>query len=647
MVMQVMRRGRFSGLIKFGFLAILTLGTMGLVLSDVRGVMTDGVGGNDVAKVGGETISLMSFDRTLNRTLPQIGISPQEAYQLGYTRQLLENEMRAQAVQIAAHDVGIEVSREQIARQVAKIINPIAGPDGNKQEVLNQVLRAQGMTEPEFVRQVGRESASGLLTGAITGAFAKPSAEMLEDIYLYENETRDIELIAFPHEEVALEKQPDEAALKTAYEGLKENFAIPESRDIQMMIIDDAAMKEKVDISEDDLRRIYEENKNDYVVQEIRKVEQALIADETKAKEVAQAAREGKSLKEAVTGVMGSEKSYIGDIDFEKDATQPELRAVVFEGTETGKVLDPVKTQLGHHVMIVKKITPPSMKPFSQVREQIRKEELEIKTADQIFEVSATLDDLLAGGASIEDIQKEVPLKLVEFKGLRQTGQDAEGKDLLAEYKDDAGEIVRTAFGLLQDETSQVIQLKDGRYAALHAAAITPKTYKPFEEIRSRLLEQTIASDKAAQNRIAVKAMQERLAKGEATLSALSESLKKPIKAIPDLKKSMEKAPEPLIPSTLGFVFGAKQGEAFVLDIKDGLALAVVTQTSLPKEPDQKALDDLAKKLEEQERNEALNTYVGLKLEKYGARVNESLLRQLYGRSTSSIEYQDTNPGLF
>lgn len=648
MVMQVMRRGRFSGVIKFGFLTLLVLGTFGLVLSDVRGVLTGSAGGSDVAAIGGETISLASFDRTLSRTLPRLGISPQEAYQLGYMSQLLNNELRGYALQIAARETGIEVSRDQIARQVAKIVEPAAGDGGNKQEILEQILRSQGMTEPEFVAQVGRESASGLLSEALAGVIAEPSADMLETLYLFENETRDVELITFPHATYKLEKEPDETALKTAYEGLKENFAIPESRDIDIIVIDDTALKAAIDVTEEEVRKIYDEDKNAFVVQESRKVEQAIVKEADKAQSIAKLTTEGKPLKEAVKEIMGDEKTYLGEIDFEILATQEALRNVVFDGTKNiGKVLGPVETPLGHHIMIVKKITPPSMKPFESVKQQIKKEQLEIKSADQMFEASGTLDDLLASGTAIEDIKKEIPLKIISIKGIRQTGQDSAGKDLLADFKDDASVIIQTSFGLLEGETSPVTELSDGRYAAIHAAAITPKTYKPFEEIKAQLKQQTIDSDKATQNRLTAKALQERINKGEATLSSLSEELKKPIKALSNLKKTGE-APDPLITPTLGFIFAAKEKESFILDIKDGIAVVVVTKTTLPKaSADAKALDELKKKLETDERAEVLEVYVGMKMQDYGISVNEGLLRQFYGaKSLDDATYQDTG-GLF
>ncbi|MCD8497316.1 MAG: hypothetical protein LRZ85_04065 [Alphaproteobacteria bacterium] len=55
----------------------------------------------------------------------------------------------------------------------------------------------------------------------------------------------------------------------------------------------------------------------------------------------------------------------------------------------------------------------------------------------------------------------------------------------------------------------------------------------------------------------------------------------------------------------------------------------------------------LLKKVGDQEKNETVNTFVGLKMEQYGARINDGLLRQIYGRSLDSVEYEDTNPGFF
>jgi peptidyl-prolyl cis-trans isomerase D len=644
-----MRRGRFSGVIKVAFLTLLTLGTFGLVLSDVRGVLSDGtMGSNDVGAVGGEKVSLVSFDRMLNRTLPRIGISAQEAYQLGYVRQLLGQELKGRALEIAARKAGIEVSREQIAKQVSKIIDPIAGDKGNKQEVLEQVLRAQGLSEGEFVSQVGRDSASGLLTGAFSTTVVRPTDAMLKDLYAYENESRTLELIALSNDDYKLAAEPDDAALETAYEGLKENFAIPESRDVTLLILDDTAIKAKVDITDEDLRRIYNEEKDSFATPESRVVEQALLKDEAKAKDIAKAASDGKSLKEAVKTVTGDEKAYVGDIDFEQSATQPELQAVVFDGKNIGKVLGPVKTQLGYHVMIVKKINPPGMKSFDQVKEQIKKDQLEAKSSDQLYESSATLDDLLASSTPIEEIKAQVPLKTVALSGLLQTGKDAGGKDLLTEYKDDASAIVQGAFDMEEGEASPVNQLKDGRYYAIRADKVVAKSYKPFEEIKAQLKEQTIAADKAGENRKQAKALIERLSKGEVTLSALSEELKKPIKSLPGLKKTADSVPEPMIASTLGFVFAAQDKEPFLLDIKGGVAVAVVTHTELPKEPDQKALDALAKKMEEQEKSEAVETYTGVKMEDYGTSVNDALLAQMYGRPASTGNDQGGSaPGMF
>ncbi|HRQ61312.1 MAG TPA: hypothetical protein PLO23_07380, partial [Alphaproteobacteria bacterium] len=286
--------------------------------------------------------------------------------------------------------------------------------------------------------------------------------------------------------------------------------------------------------------------------------------------------------------------------------------------------------------------------PFESVKDGIKKDLLEAKTADQLYEVSTVLDDMLASGASLEEIQAQVPLKITEIKGIGQTGKDKDGKDTLTEsFKDDAGKLIQAAFGLLEGEASPVETLSDGRFAAVQIQAVTPKVYKPYEEVKAALKDQWIAQEKASQNRAQMKLLEERLKKGEATLSKLSEELKKPIKAVTGLKKSTENPEEPLIRSTLGFVFLAKEGEAFVLDVKDGMALAVVTKSTLAKAPDEKALEEARKKLAEQEKGEMINAFTSHAMEDHGYSINEGLLRQIYGRSLSDVEYEDTSAGFF
>ena len=106
MVMQAMRKGKGAGVVKFIFMSLLVLAAGGLVLSDVGGFFRGGIGNNDVAAVGDQNIPITSFDMKLRRTLTRIGMSPQQAYQLGYTNQFLNSEIQSMLLQQAAIETG-------------------------------------------------------------------------------------------------------------------------------------------------------------------------------------------------------------------------------------------------------------------------------------------------------------------------------------------------------------------------------------------------------------------------------------------------------------------------------------------------------------------------------------------------------------
>ena len=124
MAMQALKDGAKSGILKYFLLGILVLAGGGLVFTDVGGFFRGGTSSSDVVKIGRENVSINTFDRVARRTLSQLGITPQQAYKLGYLNEILNAEVRRRLLLRAADDENLRLGKDYVVAQTHRILAP-------------------------------------------------------------------------------------------------------------------------------------------------------------------------------------------------------------------------------------------------------------------------------------------------------------------------------------------------------------------------------------------------------------------------------------------------------------------------------------------------------------------------------------------
>src|SRR5688572_30517884 len=175
-MLQSMREGAYSKIMKGVLLTFMTLAVAGLVLMDVGGFFSGQISSNNVvAKGSGIKISAMEFDRTVRRALNAQGIGAPEAYRLGMIHNILVGEIQQRLLSKQAQKLGLRVSDDLVTEQISRIAEPLATDGAGRGEALKQVLRQQGISEGEFISSVRQEMANGVLKGALSsGAIMVP-----------------------------------------------------------------------------------------------------------------------------------------------------------------------------------------------------------------------------------------------------------------------------------------------------------------------------------------------------------------------------------------------------------------------------------------------------------------------------------------
>ena len=242
MVMKVLRDTASGGIGKFILFGFLVLAVAGLALMDIGGFFRTGTGSNNVIKIDVKTVPITDFDREVRRQLAPVGIAPKDAYKMGYMNQIIAGEIRKVLLNNLATDTGIAIDQPRVAAHIAKLIKPLSTDGQRPEDILRQILRNQGLTEKQFEDAIRDEMKNTLITDAVAAGAAKINPSIIDGLYQFQNESRDIEYLKFHDTEMDIET-PDDATLQHYYDTLRETYKIPETREIQVFLLDDSDLK--------------------------------------------------------------------------------------------------------------------------------------------------------------------------------------------------------------------------------------------------------------------------------------------------------------------------------------------------------------------------------------------------------------------
>ena len=353
-------RRRKGGLKWVLWLVILVLGA-GMLLFFVQtpGGMGVGLGNQNVAVVAGNSINVNQYRRLYN----QIYDSYRQMYpldpgnvemlrQLGLADQALDQLISEYAIGYGAQSMGIEATREEIAKYITTL--PLFQEDGRfiGTERYMQILQANNLPTAEYEDGIRREIVRTKLLRVVTDGIRATPEEVRKE-FLDRNQGIKIRYVAIDPREVAPETV-DEEDLKTYFEEQKENYRTPEQRKVKYVIF--SAQPEKVDLTEE---QIQERMASIPEKREVRASHILLTLDDEnaqqKGEELLEQLRAGADFAELATAHTKDEASAAsgGDVGFfGRGAMVPEFEAAAFS-LEPGEISDLVATQYGFHIIKV------------------------------------------------------------------------------------------------------------------------------------------------------------------------------------------------------------------------------------------------------------------------------------------------------
>lgn len=446
---------------------------------------------NTVITVGDGVVSAQEFRMALDQETAEyrrmLGnqYSPELLKNLGVPAQVLDKLVQQHLVEEEVKAQGIVTPESYLMTEMRN--NPaFQGADGKFDAGrFNMVLANNNLTEPLYLSLLSKEAgADMLLQSMFSGLQATDVAATLA--YRYENEKRTADLLVFKPELVSNIPEPTNVDLQRFYEENADKFRAQEYRVISLVSLDTAAMLEDMEVSEDDLLIEYQNRIDDFRVPEKREVKQLLFADEATAAKAAEALGKGMSLESAAKEFGATNNALLlGTVT--ASGVLPEAEQAVFS-LKKGAHTAPIQSSFGWHVFQVSRIEPEHTRPLSEVKEQLAQDIRAQRVGNEAYELSNTLQDDLAGGATLEEAAKSVDAELRSFGPVDAEGNAPDGTQV--RLPDGYPNLLADAFHLPANENSNLMETEDGSYYALRVDSIQPERNRALDEVKGIVIEE-------------------------------------------------------------------------------------------------------------------------------------------------------------
>ena len=335
-------------------------------------------------------------------------------------------------------------------------------------------------------------------------------------------------------------------------------------------LIEQSMLQDEIEINEETLRDLYAQRDADYNRPERRLVERLVYFDKKDAETAQARITAGEIDFDALVEERGLNLDDIDLGDVTKADLSPSAGTGVF-AAKTGDVVGPFESSLGPALFRINAILAAENIPFETARDELRRE----FSADRARRVIANdlerLNDLLAGGATVQDLAEQTDLELGKLRWTPDSIDD------MAAYPE-----VREAAGSAQiGDFPEVIRLADGGVISITVKEIIAPELQKLDEIRNQ-----VATDmEGARLQAAVIAHAEMLAE---TITADTDFAAFGLTAIidPDLRRRtfIDRTPAGFMEA----VFDSEVGQVFAMPYEGG---AVLVRLDAINDPDLTSAD--------------------------------------------------------
>ena len=458
-------------------------------------------GSQFAAKVNGENIPMLEFDRALQQR--------QNQYQQIYRSELPEDvrrELRRTVIEQLVQDrtlkqrveeQGYRASNERVSQAIRDIAAFQVDGQFNFQQY--QGLLANNAISPAMFEAEQRDEleVGDLQQGIAMSSFLTP-AEFRRYIELY-NQQREVAYALFTIDAFSENVTIDDAAIASRYENNKTSYQTAESIDLEYIELAMADIAAGVQVTEEQLRATYEMERDRFETPEQRRAEHILIeipegqedAARAKAEAIVVRLRVGEDFAavaaaesaDAGTKAQGGELGWISRGGFLVGPFEDALYAL-----QVGGISDPVKTDAGFHIIRLAEVRAGAVQPFEAVRDEIAAELKTREAENEFYDRANKLgEEAFDAYDNLQPVADALGLPIKTVMGFPRTGDQAVFENSAA--------VVQAAFMeeiVDSGRNTELVELAEDHVLVLRVKEHHVPTTKPLEEVRDQVREELV-----------------------------------------------------------------------------------------------------------------------------------------------------------
>lgn len=451
---------------------------MGLLVVGLLGFGTGGLSGNirNIGTVGEKQVSVLRYQRALNDQLQafsaQTGapIGFQQAREIGLDTAVLAQVVTQRTLDNETANLGISVGDLRVRDEVMRV-PAFQGVSGDfDREGYRFALSQAGLSEADYETSLREDIARTMLQGAVVGGVPAPETYATA-LSQFVGEARGITYAALTAADLSTPiTAPTEADLQTYFDAHPEDFTKPQERDITYAWLIPDMIQDKIEIDESALRALYETRINEFQVPERRLVERLVYIDDATADAAKATLSDTVDFDQLVTD-RGLE---LADVDL-GDVSRDDLGAnadAIFAAAP-GDVVGPLNTTLGPALFRMNAVLAAEEVTFEDAQADLRIE-LAAERARRVIDDSRDkINDLIAGGARLEDLAEQTDMELGTLAWNVDTHTD------IAAYE----EFRAVAEAVKEGDYPSLSDLPDGGIFALRLNSVTPPAVRPMADV--------------------------------------------------------------------------------------------------------------------------------------------------------------------
>ena len=330
---------------------------------------------------------------------------------------LLENQIIGQKIiQSAARSNGLEISVDDAKREIIKFDDFKDTDNKFSEAIFEATIRGAGLLPEEYIDLVQNSLSANNIIDTVNNANIIIDQERTDFIRAMETK-RDIKFIKADLNEISDQQDASLIEAEEYYNNNQLVFLSEEKRQFKFIELKQSTLQSDIQINDADILASYE----DYVAQSkenIQKrishimlekenfddVDQAIaILEETKSKILAGEL----SFDKAVESLSQDDASIdlFGDLGFSSGDAFPEEFELALLEMEVGSISNVIELEDTIHIIKFTELLSDELLSYEEMIDSLRKELLDLETADRVDELLANVEDQILSGASLANLE--------------------------------------------------------------------------------------------------------------------------------------------------------------------------------------------------------------------------------------------------